>query len=146
MKTKKNSKIKRIVAIYLAVVFVISAVAVFGVSAASVSKEHTVELATGDGEYDSEVIRLNGSGSISDTFYSYPTIFDGYSSSYNKAVAFDYDEDVYYTEHYFRLYANGGGAVRVTHGTSLPAGNYMIYYYNVSDGGCRARATLTAMY
>lgn len=145
MKTKKNNKIKRIVVIYLAVVFVVSAVAVVGVCAKTVTKEHTVELATGDEEYDYEVISLGGAGRISDTFSSYPTIFNGYSSSYNKAIAYDYVNRKYYSWNYFRLNDNGGTTM-VTHGTSLPKSNYSIYYYNVSDGGCRAHSILSATY
>lgn len=146
MKTKKNYKVKRIVAIYLAVVFVLSAVAVYGVSAKTVTKEHLVELMYVDDTYDDyEVTGLGATGRISDAFANYPSIQSGYTSSYNKARALNTDTGRYYTEHYFRLYANGG-VVMVTHGTNLPKGDYAIYYYHEGEGQCRAYSTLSATY
>ncbi len=146
MKAKKTNKIKMIVAVYLAVTLVISAVAIVGVSAKTVTKEHRVELMWADDTYDDyEVITLGGEGRISDTFASYPTILGGYSSSYNRAVAYNSSLSRYYPENYFTLYANGGMTM-VTHVADRPAGNYVVYYYHESGGQCRAYSTLSATY
>lgn len=145
MKEKKYNKIKRIVAIYLAVVFVLSAAAVFGVSAKTVSKEHRVEVYRGLGEYDSEVTGLPSAGTISDTFLSYPNIPGDYTTSTIRSRARNYSQGKTYDWKYSTLNENGG-VVTVTYGTSLQKGDYDIRYEHYSGGSCEARAILSAMY
>lgn len=145
MKAKKSNKVKRIVAIYLAVVFVISAVAVFGVSAKTVTKEHCVELDVGDTEPDSASIKLAEDGRISDTFASYPEVPGSYTTSDIKARAVNVDIPKYYGWKYYTLNENSG-TMMVTYGTDLYAGNFKVYYYHFGGGGCKAYSTLSATY
>lgn len=146
MKAKKNNKIKRIVAIYLAVVFVLSAVAIFGVSAKTVTKEHCVQLDIGDTEPDSASIKLAEDGRISDAFASYPEVpGTSYTTSEIRARAVNVDIPKYYGWKYFTLNENGG-MVMVTYGTGILAGNCKTYYYYAGGGGCKAYSTLSATY
>lgn len=142
----KNNKIKRVVAIYLAVVFVLSAVAIFGVSAKTYTWEHTVEIECHP-TYRCNVGTSIGAdgGRMSDTFSSYPTIYGNYTKSVNKARAWNYEEDIYYTWQPLTLYENGGTTM-VTYGNNLEAGDYEVQYENVSHGGCRANAILSRSY
>lgn len=145
MKAKKNNKIKRIVAIYLAVVFVISAVAVFGVSAVTNTYEHYIEV----GMDDSVVTygaRLTSTGRMSETFPSYPYIYSGYSSSVNKARAVNTSTRTLNDWQQFTLYANGGGVVTLTYGTNLSVGLYEIQYKHVSQGGFKDDIILSLTY
>ena len=134
MKTKKNNKIKRIVAIYLAVVFVISAFAIFGVSAVTRTYEHFVEVGMDD-SYETYGVTLHGNGRMSDTFPSYPYIYSGYSSSVNQARAYNSSAQPLSGWKQFSLYANGGGVVTVTYGENIAKGKYEIRYQHVSQGG-----------
>ncbi len=135
MKTKKTNKIKMIVAIYLAVVFVLSAVAVFGVSAVTNTSEHFLEVGMDD-RIETYRVTLHGTGRMSDTFPSYPYIYSGYSTSVNRARAVNLSTGTNYSWKQFTLNANGG-VVMVTYGTNLPAASYMLQYQHVSQGGFR---------
>ena len=136
MKAKKNNKIKMIVAIYLAVTLVISAIAVVGVSATTRTVEHTVEVGMSDAMETFGVI-LHGTGRMSDTFPSYPYIYSGYSYSENQARAVNSQTGLKHTWRPFTLHANGGGVVMVTYGTGMPSGSYMLQYQHVGGGGFR---------
>lgn len=134
MKTKKKNKIKMFVAIYLAVVFVISAIGVFGVSAVTRTYEHFLEVGMDD-SIETYGVTLHGDGRMSDTFPSYPYIYSGYSSSVNQARAYNSSSQPLSAWKQFTLYANGGGVVMVTYGEDLTAGKYEIRYQHVSQGG-----------
>ena len=136
MKAKKNNKIKMIVAIYLAVTLVISAIAVVGVSATTRTVEHTVEVDMTDAG-DTYGVTVHKNARMSDTFPSYPHIYTGYSSSTNRARAYNSNSQPLSTWKQFTLYANGGGVVMVNYGSNLSAGQYMIQYEHISGGGFR---------
>lgn len=133
MKAKKNNKIKRIVAIYLAVVFVLSSAAVFGVSAVTKTYEHYLEVGMDD-SIETYGVTLHGKGRMADIFPSYPYIYSGYSSSVNHARAYKNGQPISNWKD-FTLYANGGGVVSVTYGEDINAGFYEIRYQHVSQGG-----------
>ena len=146
MKIKKNSKITRIVAIYLAVVFVLSAVTIFGVSAKVYTWEHTIELASIPGDSCSVGISMGGTGRMSDSFQSYPTIFNGYTKSVNQARAV-HSSGGYSTGWIkFTLHDNSAGIVTVSYGGTCPSGFYEVRYQNYSDGGCRADSIFSMTY
>ena len=54
------------------------------VSAKTYTWTHTVSVASIPGSTDSITASMGGKGRMSDTFSSYPTIFDGYKVSNNK--------------------------------------------------------------
>lgn len=136
MKTKKTNKIKMIVAVYLAVTLVISAIAIVGVSATTRTVEHTVEVGMSDA-IETYGVLVHDNARMSDTFPSYPYIYSGYSSSTNRARAVNTKTKTLAGWQQFTLYSNGGGVVMVNYGSNLSAGQYMIQYQHVSGGGFR---------
>lgn len=143
---KKKNKVKKIVAIYLVVVFVLSAIAVVSVSAKTYTKTHTVEVASIPGDYDYEPAYMGGSGRMSDTFQANPTIFNNYTSSENRVRAINVDENKYYPWVEFTLYQNSGAPKTVIYGTNVDSGEYQVRYENVSKGGFRASSILSTTY
>lgn len=146
MKAKKNNKVKRIVAIYLAVVFVLSAVAVFGVSAKVYTWEHTIELASISGDSCNVGISMGGTGRMSDAFQSYPTIYNGYTKSVNQARAVHSSGGYSSGWERFTLYDNSAGIVTVSYGDTCPYGFYEVSYKNYSHGGCKADSIFSMTY
>ena len=142
---KRQGNLTRVVAIYLIVVFAMCAIAVFGVSAKTYTWTHTVELAASPGDSTTIGTSMGATGRMSATFPSYPTIYGNYSSSTNKAKAYNYDRGINYGWKNFTLYENGG-VVMVTYGTSLLSGGYDVQYVNVSNGGFKSNAILSRTY
>lgn len=142
----KTNNIKRIIAIYLAVVFVLSVIAIVGVSAKTYTYTHTVEVASVPGSSDSLGISMGGKGRISDTFQAYPTIYNGYSSSNNKSRVYNKDVTEYHEWNDFTLYGNSGAPKTIIYGDEFPATSYEIQYRNVSQGGFKAETILSRTY
>lgn len=137
MKTKKKNKIKMFVAIYLAVVFILSAVAIIGTSAVTNTWEHEVEVGTSSGSYYTDGVTLHGNGSMSDTIFGYPYVFGGYSTSENRARATNSRTNVSTAWKSFTLYGDSGHVVMITYGTNLTSDFYVLRYEHVSNGGFR---------
>lgn len=97
------------------------------------------------GSTDSITTSMGGKGRMSDTFSSYPTIFDGYTVSNDKARAVNDSTGVSYGWKSFSLNSNGG-PVTVTYGSSLAKGSYYVQYQNVSKGGFRSSSILSRKY
>ena len=142
---KRQGNLTRVVAIYLIVVFAMCAIAVFGVSAKTYTWTHTVELAASPGDSTTIGTSMGAAGRMSDTFPSYPTIYGNYTTSTNKARAYNYTTGRDYGYKNFTLYENGG-VVMVTYGTDLDTGNYEVKYVNVRNGGFRSDAILSRTY
>lgn len=83
----KASKVKRIALTALAAVFALSSAMIISASAKTYQWTHTVSLATSPGSMTSISTTMGGTGKMSENFGSYPTIFDGYSTSNNSARA-----------------------------------------------------------
>lgn len=139
-----KNKLRRIIAIAL-ICLVILSIAVISVSAKTYTWTHTVSVASIPGSTDSIITSMGGTGRMSDTFSSYPTIFDGYSVSNNKARAVNDDTGYSYGWKSFTLNSNGG-PVAVTYGSSLTTGSYYVQYQNVSKGGFRSSSILSRTY
>ena len=84
-------------------------------------------------------------GRMSDTFSSYPTIFDGYSSSKNRARAYNFDDSISYGWKTFILNENGGPTT-VVYGTNLTDGQYEVKYEHLENGGFRSNSFLSRTY
>lgn len=139
-----KSKMKKTVAIITIVATVLSLAAIT-VSAKTYTWTHTVSVASVPGSTDSIVTSMGGKGRMSDTFSSYPTIFDGYTVSNNKARAVNDSTGTSYGWKSFTLNSNGG-PVTVTYGSSLATGSYYVQYQNVSKGGFRSSSILSRTY
>lgn len=83
---------------------------------------------------------------MSENFGSYPTIFDGYSTSNNSARAVNEGLNKSYGWKDFTLTKNYPAVIAVTYGQSVPSGSYYVQYKNVSNGGFRVSATLLRTY
>ena len=139
-----KSKIKKTVAI-ITIVAAVSSLTVLAVSAKTYTWTHTVSVASIPGSTDSITTSMGGKGRMSDTFSSYPTIFDGYTVSNDKARAVNDSTGVSYGQKSFSLNSNGG-PVTVTYGSSLAKGSYYVQYQNVSKGGFRSSSILSRKY
>ena len=139
-----KSKIKKTVAI-ITIVAAVSSLTVLPVSAKTYTWTHTVSVASIPGSTDSITTSMGGKGRMSDTFSSYPTIFDGYTVSNDKARAVNDSTGVSYGWKSFSLNSNGG-PVTVTYGSSLAKGSYYVQYQNVSKGGFRSSSILSRKY
>lgn len=139
-----KSKIKKTVAI-ITIVAAVSSLTVLAVSAKTYTWTHTVSVASIPGSTDSITTSMGGKGRMSDTFSSYPTIFDGYTVFNDKARAVNDSTGVSYGWKSFSLNSNGG-PVTVTYGSSLAKGSYYVQYQNVSKGGFRSSSILSRKY
>lgn len=139
-----KSKMKKTVAIIATVAAVLSFAAIT-VSAKTYTWTHTVSVASIPGSTDSITASMGGKGRMSDTFSSYPTIFDGYKVSNNEARAVNDSTGVSYGWKSFTLNSNGG-PVTVTYGSSLVKGSYYVQYQNVSKGGFRSSSVFSKTY
>ena len=139
-----KSKIKKTVEI-ITIVAAVSSLTVLAVSAKTYTWTHTVSVASIPGSTDSITTSMGGKGRMSDTFSSYPTIFDGYTVSNDKARAVNDSTGVSYGWKSFSLNSNGG-PVTVTYGSSLAKGSYYVQYQNVSKGGFRSSSILSRKY
>ena len=139
-----KSKIKKTVAI-ITIVAAVSSLTVLAVSAKTYTWTHTVSVASIPGSTDSITTSMGGKGRMSDTFSSYPTIFDGYTVSNDKARAVNDSTGVSYGWKSFSLNSNGG-PVTVTYGSSLAKGSYYVQYQNVSKGGFRSSSVFSKTY
>lgn len=111
----------------IATVAAVLSFAAITVSAKTYTWTHTVSVASIPGSTDSITASMGGKGRMSDTFSSYPTIFDGYKVSNNKARAVNDSTGVSYGWKSFTLNSNGG-PVTVTYGSSLVKGSYYVQY------------------
>ena len=107
---------------------------------------HTVSLATNPGVMTSISTSMGGTGKMSENFGSYPTIFDGYSTSNNSARAVNEKTGKSYGWKNFTLTKNYPAVIAVTYGQSMPADPYYVQYKNLSNGGFRVSATLLRTY
>ena len=130
----------------MAVVCALSTAAAIGVSAQTYQWTHIVSLATNPGVMTSISTSMGGTGKMSENFAGYPTIFDGYSRSSNKARAVNESTGKSYGWKNLILTKNSPGIVSITYGERLSAAPYYVQYQNVSDGGFRASATLIKKY
>lgn len=144
---KQNvSKIKRAALTTLAVACAFSCTAAISANAKTYQWTHTVSLATNPGVMTSISTSMGGTGKMSENFGSYPTIFDGYSTSNNRARAVNESTGKRYGWKSFTLTKNYPAPISVTYGSALPKGSYCVQYQNVSNGGFRTTATLLRTY
>lgn len=142
----KKNNIKKIVAIYLVVVLVLSVLAVVGVSAKTYTSNHTVEVATVKDDYDYEPAYMGGLGRISDTFQANPTIFDEYSSSTDTVSVYYEGTNTILASTRITLYGNSGAPKTVIYGDKFEQNYYTIKYVYYSGGGFRASSILSRTY
>lgn len=145
MKTKKI-KVKRILISVIAVACALSAITAISASATTYQWTHTVSLATNPGTTTSISTSMGGTGKMAENFAGYPTIFDGYSTSQNKARAVFESTGKSYGWKSFTLTKNSPAVTAITYGTSMPSGAYYVQYQNVGNGGFRDSATLLRTY
>lgn len=143
---KQISKIKRIAITTVAVVCALSSVAAISASAKTYTWTHTVSVASVPGSTDSIVATMDKAGRMSDTFSSYPTIFDSYRTSNDKARAVNYTTGKDYGWKSFTLTKDSAAPVTVSYGASLAKGSYYVQYQNVSQGGFRDSSILSKTY
>ena len=144
---KQNvSKIKRTALTTLAVACAFSCTAAISANAKTYQWTHTVSLATNPGVMTSISTSMGGTGKMSENFGSYPTIFDGYSTSNNSARAVNEKTGKSYGWKNFTLTKNYPAVIAVTYGQSMPADPYYVQYKNLSNGGFRVSATLLRTY
>ncbi len=144
---KQNvSKIKRATLTTLAVACAFSCTAAISSNAKTYQWTHTVSLATNPGVMTSISTSMGGTGKMSENFGSYPTIFDGYSTSNNSARAVNEKTGKSYGWKNFTLTKNYPAVIAVTYGQSMPADPYYVQYKNLSNGGFRVSATLLRTY
>ncbi len=142
----KLSKGKRIIITAMAVMCALSTAAAIGANAKTYQWTHTVSLATNPGAMTSIITSMGGTGKMSENFGSYPTIFDGYSTSNNSARAVNEKTGKSYGWKNFTLTKNYPAVIAVTYGQSMPADPYYVQYKNLSNGGFRVSATLLRTY
>ena len=142
----KLSKGKRIIITAMAVMCSLSTAAAIGANAKTYQWTHTVSLATNPGAMTSIITSMGGSGKMSDVFSSYPTIFDGYSRSENRARAVVETSGKSYGWKDFTLTKNYPASVSVVYGSNLSKNSYYVQYQNKSQGGFRSTATLIRTY
>lgn len=142
---KQTKKIKKIATTTVVAICALLSIAAISASAKTYTWTHTVSVASVPGSTDSIVASMGGKGRMSDTFSSYPTIFDGYTVSNNKARAVNDGTGISYGWKSFTLNSNGG-PVTVTYGSSLTKGSYYVQYKNVSKGGFRSSSILSKTY
>lgn len=141
---KTNNKVKRVVAVYLAVLLVLTVIAAIGVSAKVYTWNHRVELSSG--AIYTIGTSMGGTGRMSDTFQAYPDVYGSYTSSANRARAYNYSKGIYYSWVQFTLYEASGAPNTVAYGNSLTTGNYEIRYENTGQGGFGADSILSRTY
>ncbi len=142
----KVSKVKKITLTALAAVCALSSAMAISASAKTYQWTHTVSLPTNPGVMTSISTSMGGTGKMSENFGSYPTIFDGYSTSNNSARAVNEGLNKSYGWKDFTLTKNYPAVIAVTYGQSVPSGSYYVQYKNVSNGGFRVSATLLRTY
>ena len=141
----KTSKMKKVTLIALASVCALT-VAAISASAKTYQWTHTVSLATNPGVMTSISTSMGGTGKMSENFAGYPTIFDGYNRSSNRARVVKESTNKSYGWKNFILTKNSPGVVSITYADELSEADYYVQYQNLSDGGFRASATLLRTY
>lgn len=146
MKSKKSlSKSKRIVISAMAAVCALSSVAALCANAASETYTHTVSVTSNAGSDDATWMVMSNNGTCTDRFASYPTIYNGYSNSYNKSRVEDEACRSISGFKYFTLQKDSSSPVSISYGT-ISKGERRLYYCHVSDGGFSDTVTTTKYY
>lgn len=146
MKSKKFlSKSKRIVVSAMAAVCALSSVAALCANAASETYTHTVSVTSNAGSDDATWMVMSYSGTCSDTFPSYPTIYNNYSNSYNMSRVEDEACRSISGNKYFTLQKNSSSTVTVSYG-QISRGERRLYYRHESGGGFSSSVTTTKRY
>ncbi len=142
----KLNKIKKLSITTMAVVCALSTAAAISAGAKSEQYVHTVSLSTAVNSDTALWISMSKEAECSDTYASYPTIFDNYSSSTNKSRADmnsnNAKETAYKT---FTLQKNSPSNVSVNYG-KLAKGDWRLYYRHTSGGGFRSSVTTIKWY
>ncbi len=143
----KLKKFKRIFISTMVAGLALSIIAAFAVSAKTDNWTHTVSVPGIPGRADSIDLTLNrATTKLYDTFSSYPTIFDNYQTSRNKARAYNQTKKIDYGYKFFTLTKDSAAYEVVNYGNSLQQGSYFIQYVNVSQSGFRDTAVLSQKY
>ena len=141
----KTNKFKRVIITAMAAVCALSSATAISASAASEKYVHTVGVSTSYKSDDAIWISMKKKASCSDNFSSYPTIFNGYSNSRNRARA-EYNNGKTKTAYKsFTLQKNNPAPKTVNYGT-LKKGNWRLYYQHLSGGGFRSTVTTIKWY
>lgn len=144
MKCKTN-KIKKYAITVVAIMTALSSSAAICANAATEQYVHTVGVSTSAGSDAATWFTMSSNGTCTDTFDSYPTIFDNYTSSYNKSRVEDSNCKDMSGYKYFTLQNNSAAPVTVSYG-SVSQGSRRLYYYHVSGGGFRDTVTTVKRY
>lgn len=120
-------------------------VAIVGVSAATVTSTHTVSLSSVVGDATSYWITMTSKAKCTENFSSYPTIYNGYTYSKNKARAEYEDGETLKAYKSFTLQDDYPAPVTVTYG-NLKKGDWLLYYKHTADGGFSCKVTTLKWY
>lgn len=149
---QKVSKIKRIALTTMTVVCALSSATVISGYATTIKSNYTVDVAGVSGSMDSMILTThNHSGTRSDTFGSYPTIYD--NKTYAKGTSrVYYSNYTKYAEGYsnnnvkgYTLQKNSPSYPYVSYGT-IPSGTCQHRFYYSSGGGFKTSVTSTTTY
>lgn len=142
---QRTNKTKRITIVFIAVICMVM-IASISVAAKTYTSTHTVSVASVSGSSDVYYATMGKKGRMSDTFSNYPTVFDGKTTSNDKARAVNETTGKTYSWKSFTLNSNSSAPTTVVYGNSLAKGSYRIIYKYVSGGGFRASSILSKTY
>lgn len=151
MKHKIKRK-KRMVITAMAVLCAMSSITAISSYAATIRSNYTIEVGGTSGDMDSMILTThNHSGTRSDTFGSYPTIYDNktYAKGTSRVYYSNYSK---YAEGYsnnnvkgYTLQKNSPSSPYVSYGT-IPSGTCQHRFYYSSGGGFKTSVTSTTTY
>lgn len=148
----KVSKIKRAAITVIALACALSSATVISGYAATIKSNYTIDVAGVSGSMDSMILTThNHSGTRSDTFGNYPTIYDNktYAKGTSRVYYSNYSK---YAEGYsnnnvkgYTLQKNSPSYPYVSYGT-IPSGTCQHRFYYSSGGGFKTAVTSTTTY
>ncbi len=146
MMKHRIGKIKRIMITTIAAVCALSSTAAICASAASETYTHTVTLSSDSGSTTGTWMYMKKVGTCSDVFSTYPTIFDNYSTSYNKSRVKHSDGKTMTKYQSFILQKNSPAPTTISYGKLTKTGDWHLFYQHESGGGFKATVNTIKRY